>query len=240
MTCRHRGRPRTSSVFSAGISVTLNPGHSQTTVIVVSRCRDGMSELATYPLVKVVASELHGRVGNDADTVRPVAAHEASPSLVPPHLGECLAHGHLVRLPAGALHLKQDLESFERRDHGPGDGPGDTAGAEGRNHGLRDEAAQSRQAVRRDVPVLQDVLLGTRGTRGQLGASDNKSEEPRGAGEVVNIRPTWRKRFRDSLESGGVTRDRKGASPGPTTGDATPRGGWDAISKLVAFKEMRR
>lgn len=64
---------------------------------------------ALYPLVEVVAAELDGRVGDDADAICAVPAHEAPPALLAPHLGQGLADGQLVCFAAGALHLHEDL-----------------------------------------------------------------------------------------------------------------------------------
>lgn len=68
--------------------------------------RFGDVQINTYPSVEVVAAKLHRRVRHDAYAVRSVAAHEPSPPFVAPHLGKRLAHGHLVGVPAGTLHLE--------------------------------------------------------------------------------------------------------------------------------------
>lgn len=95
----------------------------------------------TYSLVEVVAAELHCRVGHNADAVGAVAAHEAAPAFLHPHLLQRLAHGHLVLGAAHALDLEQDLEALEWGNDCAGDGTGHTAAAKGGHDGVGEEAA---------------------------------------------------------------------------------------------------
>ena len=63
-----------------------------------------------YPFIEVVAAELHSRIGDDADAVGTITAHEAPPALLHPHLLESLADREFVGIAADALDLHQDLE----------------------------------------------------------------------------------------------------------------------------------
>ena len=67
----------------------------------------------TYPLIKVIATELHGRVGYDPDAVGAVPTHKASPSFLFPHFAQSLPHGQLVRISPSTLDLHENLESLE-------------------------------------------------------------------------------------------------------------------------------
>lgn len=67
----------------------------------------------TYPLVKIIATELHSRVGDDADAVSAIPAHKPSPALLFPHLSQSLPDGKLVRISSSALDLHEDFESLE-------------------------------------------------------------------------------------------------------------------------------
>lgn len=62
-----------------------------------------------YPFVEIVAAELDSGVGDDADAVGPIASHEPSPSLLSPHLAQCLSNGQLVSLSSSALDLHQNF-----------------------------------------------------------------------------------------------------------------------------------
>lgn len=63
--------------------------------------------------VEVVAAELDGRVGHNADTIGAVATHEASPPFLSPHFAQCFAHSELVVFTTVGLDLKEDLEALE-------------------------------------------------------------------------------------------------------------------------------
>lgn len=95
--------------------------------------------LEKVAFVKVVAAELDGRIGHDPDAVGAIAAHEAAPALLDPHLLQRLTDGQLVLVAASGLDLEQDLEAFEGRHDGARDGARDAAGAEGGNDGLGDK-----------------------------------------------------------------------------------------------------
>lgn len=72
----------------------------------------------TYSFVQIVTAELYGRVRNNADAIGAVAGHEASPALFLPHLCQALADGELVLIMPGALHLEENLQSFEGGNDG--------------------------------------------------------------------------------------------------------------------------
>lgn len=65
--------------------------------------------LKDVSLVEIVASELYRRVWHDTDTIGAVTGHEAPPALLPPHLGQRLAHTKLVRFATAALDLVEDF-----------------------------------------------------------------------------------------------------------------------------------
>lgn len=64
---------------------------------------------STYPLVEVVAAELHRAVGHDAYAVGAVARHHTLEALLSPDLPQRLTDAHLVLGPAAGLDLQQDL-----------------------------------------------------------------------------------------------------------------------------------
>lgn len=39
----------------------------------------------THFLVEIITPELHRRIRDDTDTIRPIASHESLPSFFPPH-----------------------------------------------------------------------------------------------------------------------------------------------------------
>lgn len=90
----------------------------------------------TYPLVNVVCTELHSRVGYNAYAICSIAGHEPSPALFPPHFRQRLRHRHFVFLAPNALDLEQDLEALEGRNDGSGNGAGHASSHEGSNHRL--------------------------------------------------------------------------------------------------------
>lgn len=90
----------------------------------------------TYLLIDIVTPKLHRRIGHNAYTIRAIARHHTSPTLLPPHLAQRLGNAHLILIAAHILHLEQDLEALERTDDGAGDGARDAAGDEGRDDRL--------------------------------------------------------------------------------------------------------
>ena len=116
----------------------------------------------SHPLVEVVTAELHSRVGHDSNAIRSVAAHKPSPSLLPPHLSQCLPNRQLVCISSSTLYLHQDLQSLEGRDHGSGHGAGYTAGAEGGNDGLRYPFAGSNKGFWVKAGSFNNSWLGLR------------------------------------------------------------------------------
>lgn len=103
-----------------------------------------------YPFVEVITAELHSRIWDNANAIGAIAAHEASPTFLPPHLGQGLAYGESVRISADALDLHQDLESFKWRDDGSGNGTGDAAGAKCGNDRLRKVVLKQEKTFRGD------------------------------------------------------------------------------------------
>jgi len=101
-----------------------------------------------YRLVKVVCTELHGRVWYYTYAVRPITGHESSQAFFAPHLCQSLWNRHLVCIPASALHLEKNFQSFERRHNRPRDCAGDASCHEGCNNGLGYSEAQCRNATR--------------------------------------------------------------------------------------------
>lgn len=98
--------------------------------------RKSVKNLKTYPLVNIVCAELHSGVGHNSYTIGTISGHEASPALLSPHFCQCLVYRHFVLISSYALYLKQDLQTFERRYDGSGNGAGDSASNEGSNNRL--------------------------------------------------------------------------------------------------------
>ena len=73
--------------------------------------------MITYPLVNVVRTKLHRRVGYYPYAIGSIAGHEPSPAFLPPHFCQCLWYRHLVFLATDTLDLKKNLESLEGRDN---------------------------------------------------------------------------------------------------------------------------
>lgn len=96
----------------------------------------------TYGFVEIECAKLHSRIRHYTYAVGAIACHEALHALFFPHLGQRLPYRHLVCFSARALHLKEDLQSFQRRYHSPRHGARESTGDEGGYDGLRNSHPQ--------------------------------------------------------------------------------------------------
>lgn len=117
-----------------------------------------LRSVETHLLVEAIAAKLYCRVWHNSNTVCSISAHEAPPSLVPPHFGKAFSHRELVFLPANTLNLEKDLETFQRRDDRPGNSTGYSSGAERGHHRLCDDLAEMHDVG--SIFRLDDVALG--------------------------------------------------------------------------------
>lgn len=113
---------------------------------------------STYPLVEVVAAELNGRVGDDANAIGAIASHESPPALLSPHLAKRLPDRQLILVTAGALDLKQYLQALQRGDDSAGDCAGHPTGAKGRNYRLRNELLELDRPLARRIFGSDDIF----------------------------------------------------------------------------------